>query len=342
MNENRGTESTASEIGRLQIEAAHERIAPYIRTTPTLWVEATPFQHDTAVCLKLENLQHGGSFKVRGAFNNLLVRDLPARHVAAASGGNHGVAVAYAANRLDFRADIFVPEIADPAKVGRIRDLGAVLHVGGRKYADALAACDGFRAVSQAADIHAYAAAQTVAGQGTLALEWERQAPDLDTLLIAVGGAGLISGAATWHQGQTRIVGVEPEGSCALHAALSAGQPVEVTVDSIAADSLGATSVGPLNHDICAKFVEQVVQVSDDAIRQALAHLWTQYRIAAEPGAAAALAALLGGQYQPALGERVGVLICGGNIALSSLIAHIDAGSLPTNQDPAKPVDTIK
>jgi threonine dehydratase len=296
------------------IESAYARIRPHIRRTPVMESDGDAFGHDAPVNLKLELFQHAGSFKPRGAFNNLLVREVPPAGVAAASGGNHGAAVAYAAHRLGHAANIFVPEISSPAKIGKIRRAGATLHIDGARYADALANCERFQADSGAIGIHAYAEPLTVAGQGTLALEWEEQAPGLDTVLIAVGGGGLISGAAAYFRGRVKLVGVEPRGSRALHAALEAGHPVDVEVDSLAADSLGARSVGEINHAICARHVDHVALVDDDAIRNGMEVLWNDFQIAAEPGGATALAALLSGAYRPAPGERLGILVCGGNV----------------------------
>ena len=304
----------ASAVTRDDIAEAESRVQPYIRRTPVFEIAGTDFGIDQPVNLKLELFQHAGSFKVRGAFNNLLARRVPTAGVAAASGGNHGAAVAYCAKRLGFKANIFVPEISSPAKLARIRASGATMHVNGQNYAAALLNCQSFQEEYGAIGIHAYAEPLTIAGQGTLASEWARQAPDLDTLLVAVGGAGLISGIAAYHAGATKIVGVEPENACALHAALGAGRPVDVNVNSMAADSLGATSVGALNHAICARYVDHVALVPESAIRQALGRLWTEYRIAAEPGGAAAFAALLSGAYTPAKGERLGILVCGGNV----------------------------
>ena len=296
------------------IAEAEQRIRPYIRRTPVFDISDSRFGVEQPVNLKLELFQHAGSFKARGAFNNLLARSVPATGVAAASGGNHGAAVAHCARQLGLAANIFVPEIASPAKLARIRASGATMHVGGENYAAALAKCEAFQDETGAIGIHAYAEPLTIAGQGTLAAEWAAQMPDLDTLLVAVGGAGLISGIAAYHAGRTKVVGVEPEDSRALHAALGASEPVDVRVRSIAADSLGATSVGALNHAICARFVDHVALVPEAAIRQAMARLWTDYRIAAEPGGATALAALISGTYRPDKGERVGVLVCGGNV----------------------------
>jgi threonine dehydratase len=314
--------TSASTVSPTDIRAARDRIAPYIRLTPVMEIAGGEIGHDSPVSLKLELFQHTGSFKPRGAFNNLLSRPVPSAGVAAASGGNHGAAVAYAAARLGHAADIFVPEISSPVKVTRIETAGASVHVGGARYADALARCESHRAATGAIGVHAYADPATIAGQGTVALEWQDQALDLDTVLVSVGGAGLISGIAAWYGGTVKVVGVEPEGAPTLNAALAAGGPVDVEIDSLAADSLGARSVGDINHALCARYVDHVVLVSDDTIGKALAFLWTRLQIAAEPGGATALAALLAGAYRPQPGECIGVLICGGNIDPATLVAH--------------------
>jgi threonine dehydratase len=305
-------------IARADIEAAHSRIAPHIRRTPA-WTLPGALGHDGPVSLKLEFLQHAGSFKTRGAFNTLLSEPVTAAGVAAASGGNHGAAVAYAAKQLGIRARIFVPEISSPAKIAVIRSHGAEVAIGGARYADAQGACDLYVAESGALRIHPFDADATIAGQGTVGLEWEQDAPPLDTVLVAVGGGGLISGIASWWRDRVKVVGVEPEGSRALHAALAAGRPVDVEVDSVAADSLGARNTGDLVHAICRDAVDHVALVADPAIREAQALLWRDWRIAAEPGGAAALAALVSGAYRPKAGERVGVLLCGANVDLASL-----------------------
>jgi threonine dehydratase len=305
-------------LPRSTIQAAHARIAPHVRRTPA-WTLPSAFGHDGPVSLKLEFLQHAGSFKARGAFNTLLSHEITPAGVAAASGGNHGAAVAYAARMLGVRARIFVPEIASPAKVAVIRSHGAEVMIGGARYADAQEACDRSVAASGALRVHPFAAESTVAGQGTVALEWEEDAPDLDTVLVAVGGGGLISGVASWWAGRVKVVGVEPEGSRALHAALEAGGPVDVEVNSVAADSLGARNVGDLVYGICRKSVDHVALVTDGAIRAAQVLLWRDWRIATEPGGAAALAALTSGAYHPSPGERLGVLLCGANVDLSIL-----------------------
>jgi threonine dehydratase len=265
------------------------------------------------VTFKLEMLQHSGSFKARGAFANLLLRRTPAAGVVAASGGNHGVAVAYAAQRLGLPATIFLPEITSPAKAERIRGYGAQLVIGGARYADALAASEAHVARTGAMAVHAYDQAETLLGQGSVGMELEQDAPDIDTLLVAVGGGGLIGGIAAWFAGRKRIIAVEPEQSPTLHAAFAAGAPVDAPAGGIAADSLAPRRVGELMFPIARAHVKEVLLVSDDAIRQAQAALWSTLRVVAEPGGAAAFASLLSGRYRPAPGERVGVLICGAN-----------------------------
>ncbi len=298
-------------IGPAEIDAAARRIAPHVRVTPVVAVEAAAF--GAAATLKLECLQHAGSFKPRGAFNRILAAAVPESGVIAASGGNHGLAVAFAARALGYRAEVFVPEIATPVKQQRLRELGAVLTVTGRDYAEAFAACEARRRLSGALLVHAYDQPEVLAGQGTTAREFEAQAPDLDTVLVAVGGGGFAGGIAAWFQGRVRVVAVEPETSCALQAAMEAGAPVDVSVSGIAADSLGARRVGTLAFEQARRHVEQVVLVSDAAIRQAQRALWRELRVVAEPGGATALAALASGAYRPAAGERVGVLVCGAN-----------------------------
>lgn len=301
------------------VRVARARIEPHIRRTPVLDLRNGAFGHDGRVSLKLECLQHAGSFKPRGAFNTLLKNRIPKAGVAAASGGNHGAAVAYAARVLGVPATIFVPEISSPAKIEAIRRFGATIVVGGPRYADALVACSAHVAGTGALSVHAYDALDTIAGQGSVALEWDEDAPRLDTALVAVGGGGLISGMGAFWRGRVKLVGVEPAGSRALDAALQAGGPVDVDVHSIAADSLGARNVGPLVHEICRAAVDRVALVEDPAIVEAQRVLWRDFRIAVEPGGATALAALISGAYKPAPGERVGVLVCGANVDLARL-----------------------
>lgn len=302
------------------IRAAHARIAKHIRRTPILETPS-PIAGMAPVSLKLECLQHAGSFKARGAFHNLLTRAAPAAGCATASGGNHGAAVAYAAEKLGVKARVFVPEIATAAKIAKILAYGAEALVGGASYAEAQARCDAYVAESGALKIHPYDAGETIAGAGTVAFEWEEDLArlaqqGLDTVLVAVGGGGLIAGVAAWFAGRIKVVGVEPEGSCALRAALAAGHPVDVSVKSIAADSLGAKRVGDINLAIAEKCVAKVVLVSDAAILDAQRRLWSDLSIVAEPGGAAAYAALASGAYCPQKAERVGVLVCGANTDL--------------------------
>lgn len=302
------------------VRAAHGRIAAYVRRTPLL----DDARDGRPIAFKLELTQHAGSFKTRGAFENLLAEPVPPASVTAASGGNHGVAVAFAAKRLGCAARIFVPEIASKVKIAAIRAAGADVVIGGARYADAQAACDAWARESGARLVHPYDAPRTVAGAGTVALEWEEDRarlglPPLDTVLVAVGGGGLLAGIAAHFAGRVRVVGVEPEGSQCLNAALAAGAPVDVPVESLAADSLGARRVGTLPFAIARAAGVGVVLVDDDAIRAAQRALWSDYRLAAEPGGAAAFAALLSGRYAPDGDERVGVLVCGGNVDPASL-----------------------
>lgn len=318
------TTMTENPVPRPMIEAAAQRIAGHARITPVMRLGTGAFGSEADISLKLECLQHAGSFKTRGAFNNLLSLDLPAAGVAAASGGNHGAAVAYAARARGVKATIFVPEISPPPKIEAIRRFGAEVVIGGAQYDDAQAACDRFVAETGALKIHPFAAKETIAGQGTLGREWQEQEPDLDTVLVAVGGGGLISGIAAWFAGsKVKVVGVEPAGSRALQAALEAGGPVQVDVASIAADSLGARNVGPLVHAVCKDTVDHVVLVPDSAIAEAQVTLWRDLRLAVEPGGAAALGALLCGAYRPTPGERLGVLVCGANVDLGKLAALV-------------------
>jgi threonine dehydratase len=301
-------------ISASEITAAHELIAPHIRRTPVIEVDGADFGiAGQTLLLKLESLQHAGSFKARGAFTNLLTRKVPPAGVVAASGGNHGAAVAFAAMKLNIRAKIFVPSVASPAKIQQISEYGADLVIAGERYADALAASEAWVEHSGAMPVHAFDQAQTLHGQGTVGLELEQQANQLTTLLVAVGGGGLVAGIAAWYGGRIKIVGVEPDQAPTLTRALEAGQPVDAEAGGIAADSLAPRRIGQLAFPIAQRFVSRTVLVSDDAIRDAQRQLWKTLRVVAEPGGAAALAALTSGGYVPDPGERIGVLICGGN-----------------------------
>ena len=315
-------------IGHDDILAAASRIAGHVRRTPVMAMEEGAFGLPVDLVLKLESLQHAGSFKARGAFNALLTAQesdagVPPAGVIAASGGNHGAAVAFAAQYLGYRAEIFVPELASPAKIQRLKDFGAEVRITGASYADALAAALLRQRESGALSIHAYDEPAVLAGQGTLGREFHAQIAELDTVLVAVGGGGLIGGVAAWYHGiadgRTKVIGVEPAACPSLHAALAAGQPVDVEVGGIAADSLGARRVGKLMFRIAEQAIDRVVLVDDAAIRSTQLLLWRDLRLAVEPGGATALAALISGAYPYRPGERIGVVICGGNTDPSSL-----------------------
>lgn len=295
-------------VTRVEIASVEKLIRPHVRRTPVVDPDG-----DGRRVFKLELLQHSGSFKARGAFANLLTREVPKAGVVAASGGNHGAAVAYAAQKLGKPARIYVPKVSSPAKIERIRSYGADLVIEGDRYADALAASEQWAAQSGALQVHAYDQEGALLGQGTVGLEFEAQAPALDTLLVAVGGGGLIGGIAAWYAGSVRIVGVEPVLAPTLTKALEAGRPVDSPAGGIAADSLAPKQVGQLMFPLAQKYVEKVVLVEDDAILAAQKALWSELRITAEAGGAAAYAALLSGAYRPEKDETVGVLVCGGN-----------------------------
>lgn len=303
-----------SEISRARIQETERIIRPYIRRTPIIEIDGSDFGlPDIKITLKLELFQHAGSFKARGAFTNMLTRPVPAAGVVAASGGNHGAAVAFAAMKLGKPATIFVPSVASQAKLDRIRGYGAELVIAGELYAESLEASESWSKQSGALVIHAYEGDETLLGQGTLGMELEEQAPTIDSLLIAVGGGGLIGGVASWYRNRIKIVAVEPSEAPTLHLALKAGRPVESPAGGIAADSLAPKQVGQQMFPIAQQFVRAALLVSDEEIVEAQKLLWQTTRIVAEPGAAAALAALLSGRYQPEKGEHVGVVVCGGN-----------------------------
>ena len=308
-------------ISRTEIQDAGRRIAMHVRRTPVMALEEKAFGIDARIFFKLECLQHTGSFKPRGAFNCILSSQIGEAGVIAASGGNHGAAVAYAAHHLGHRAEIFVPTITPANKVDRLRQYGAELKITGNNYSEALAASQERAAQTGAVAIHAYDDARVLAGQGTLGMEFEEQVRGLDSLLIAVGGGGLIGGVAAWYQERVRVIGVEPERAPTLHQALAAGKVVDVDTGGVAADSLGARRVGELMFPIAQKFVPQSLLVSDEQIIEAQRTLWRHFRLIAEPGGATALAALLCGAYKPHPGERVGVVLCGSNADLASFPA---------------------
>jgi threonine dehydratase len=301
-------------ISQDEIRATYRLISPHIRRTPVIEVAGSDFRLDIAsLHLKLELFQHAGSFKARGAFTNLLTRNVPPAGVVAASGGNHGAAVAFAAMKLGIPAKIFVPSVASPAKIRQISEYGANLVVTGDRYADALAASEQWMADTGAMPIHAFDQIETLRGQGTVGLELENQIGQLDTLLVSVGGGGLIGGLASWFQRRIKVIGVEPEAAPTLTRALEAGRPVDAEAGGIAADSLAPRRVGELVFPIARDYVAATILVTDDAILEAQKMLWKTMRIVAEPGGAAALAALTSRRYVPQPGERLAVLICGGN-----------------------------
>ena len=315
-------------ISRDDIRGTYDTIRPYIRRTPVVQLDLGDLDPDgtsrawtaqSAVTLKLEYMQCAGSFMARVAFANLLLRDVPPAGVVAASGGNHGVAVAYAANRRGVAARIFVPTVSAPAKIERIRRLGAELVVTGDRYADALAAAQAWAETSGAMSVHAFDQRETLLGQGTLALELEEQVGQLDTVLVPVGGGGLIGGIASWFAGGTRVIGVEPDGAPTLTRARAEGRPADAPAEGVAADALAPRRVGELVFPITQAYVEDVVLVDDASILAAQRALWEAARITAEPAASVGIAALLTGVYKAAPGERVAVVISGANMAPAQL-----------------------
>jgi threonine dehydratase len=315
------------------IAAVHAVISRYLRLTPALAMDGADFGLSPfPLTLKLESLQHSGSFKARGALANLHTRELPAAGVVAASGGNHGCAVAWAARSLGIAARIFIPSMASPAKIERIRSYGAELTLCGNEYADALDRSLRCAEETGALPVHAFDQVETMLGQGTIALELSRQAPDLDTMLVPVGGGGLIAGISTWFEGRVKVVGVEPEEAPTLSRALAAGEPVDAPVGSIAADSLAPRRIGALPFPVIQRRVHGVLLVTDAMIQSAQRALWEVARVVAEPGGATATAALLGGLYRPQPGERVGVLVSGGNTTAVSFprAATVEPVHLPT------------
>ena len=299
-----------------RIAECEKIIRPHIRRTPVVDVEGKDFGLSVeSLTLKLELMQHSGSFKARGAFTNLLTRAVPEAGVVAASGGNHGAAVAYAARKLGKPAKIFVPSVSSSAKIARIRDYGANLTIEGDRYADALAASEAWAQQTGALPVPAFDQNETIMGQGTLGLELADQAPDIDTLLVSVGGGGLVAGLAAWYGGRIKVIGVEPLASPTLTRAFEAGHPVDAEAGGLAADSLAPRRVGERVFPIVQKYATQTVLVSDAAIADAQATLWRALRIVAEPGGAAAFAAILSGAYRPGPGERIAVVVSGGNTA---------------------------
>ena len=309
-------------VGPDDVNDAAVRIAPHIRKTPVIEIPASTFglDVDATIVAKLEYLQCTGAFKARGAFNRLVRIESPERGVIAASGGNHGAGVAYAAQRLGIRAEIFVPATAPIVKIERLRAYGATVVTTGETYAEAKAAADSRAEETGAAAVHAYDEFYVVAGQGTIAKELEEQTR-VDAVLVAVGGGGLIGGIAAWYSGRLPVIGVETDGTPTLHSAIEAGGPVDVRVSGIAADSLGAGRASGIAFALAERgWIDRVVLVGDDDIRAAQRALWSELRIIAEPGGAAALAGLLAGAYIPKNGERIGVILCGANTDPATIV----------------------
>lgn len=307
-------------IERADIELAAERIRGHVRETPVVQIEA-PWDASATAALKLEFLQHTGSFKARGAFHRILSSTVPPSGIMAASGGNHGAAAAFAARALGHAAEIFVPEISSPVKIARLRSYGATVTVTGATYAEALEASSVRARETGALVVHAYDQPEVLAGQGTLAREFASQVDALDTVFVAVGGGGLIGGVAAWFRGGARVIGVEPVLAPTLARAFEAGAPVDVPIGGYAADSLGARRVGDQVWPIARAWIERVILVTDEDIQDAQRWLWQHLRIVAEPGGATAWAALHSGRYVPQKGERVGVILCGANTDLASFPA---------------------
>jgi threonine dehydratase len=306
--------SVSNAVTPQHITRCEKLIRPYVRRTPVIDIDAADVGlKSSQLCLKLELFQQSGSFKARGAFANLLTRNVPAAGVVAASGGNHGAAIAYAAMRLNIPAKIFVPSVSSPAKIQRIREYGADLVIEGDRYADALAASEAWAQKSGAMPVHAFDQDETMLGQGTIGMELDEQASDIDTILVSVGGGGLIAGIAAWYANRIKVIGVEPFASPTLSKALEAGHPIDAEAGGLAADSLAPRRVGDRVFPIANNYVHSVVLVADDAIMNAQKALWQILRVVAEPGGAAAFSAMLCGAYTPEIGERVGVLVSGGN-----------------------------
>jgi threonine dehydratase len=307
------------------IRAATERFATdgrgFVRRTPLWKLPASELGVACAeVWLKLEHLQVGGSFKARGMYNRLLANPIPDSGVIVASGGNAGIATAAAARALGVRCEVFVPTVSSPAKQAKLRELGAHVVVTGAAYADALEACLTRQKETGALLTHAYDQPQVVAGAGTLAMEIEEQGGEPpDSVLVSVGGGGLIAGVAGWFEGRSRVIALEPELAPTLFRAREAGEPVDVAVSGIAADSLGARRIGSLAWDIAQRHVADALLLPDAAIRAAQLTLWKEFKLAVEPAAALPLAALQTGAYVPASDEVVALIICGANVDPATL-----------------------
>ncbi len=316
--------ATPASVSRTDIVAAQTRLfdefKPFVRRTPLMRLPGAALGLPCAeVWLKLEQLQVSGSFKARGMLNRLLAGPIPAAGVIIASGGNAGIACAQAAQALGVRCEVYVPELCPPAKQSKLAALGATVVVGGAFYPQALQACQQRQADTGALMVHAYDQPEVVAGAGTIALEIEAQAGLPDAVLVSVGGGGLIAGLAAGFESRTRVVALEPELAPTLHAARRQGQPVDVEVGGIAADSLGAKRIGAIAWDLTQRWVAQSLLLSDASIRSAQQWMWREMKLAVEPAAALPLAALQCGAYTPRSGETVCLIVCGANVDPASL-----------------------
>ncbi|WP_232375358.1 threonine/serine dehydratase [Mycolicibacterium baixiangningiae] len=330
----------STDVRRDDVLEARRRIEGYVRHTPLLRAEAAGIR----LLLKCEFMQHAGVFKTRGAFNRqLAARERgeldPETGIVVASGGNAGLAHAYVAQRLGVKATVFVPVTAPQVKVDRLTEYGAEVRQIGSEYAEAYDAARDYEATSGALFCHAYDQVEICAGAGTIAEEIFEAAPDVTTIVVAVGGGGLFSGLSAAADGRAELVAVEPQAIPTMHAALAAGAPVDVEVSGVAADSLGARRVGDIAFTRAASAPPRSVLVSDEAIVDARNELWQSFRIPAEYGAAAAYAALTSGAYQPAQDGCVAVIICGANTDLST-IANPALNPAPRNSGKPPRYDT--
>ena len=301
----------------------NQRAGLFVRETP-LWklpasMVGLKAPEGVEIWLKLEHLQTGGSFKARGMMNRLLANDIPAGGVIVASGGNAGIATAAAAKALGVPCEVFLPTVSTEAKRAKLRELGATVVVQGDVYSDALAACLARQGETGALLTHAYDQPEVIAGAGTLGREIERQGGLPDTVLVSVGGGGLIGGLAAWFEQRSRVVALEPERAPTLASARAAGEPVDVEVSGVAADSLGARRIGAISWDITQRHVRDALLLPDEAIRAAQLWLWKELKLAVEPAAALPLAALQIGAYQPHAGEKICLIVCGANVDPASL-----------------------
>lgn len=309
----------SSPVSRESIEQASQRIAPLLRRTPTMTTPGSELGLEGTISFKLEYLQQSGSFKARGATNFMTANEISDAGVTAASGGNHGAAVAWAARELGHKATIFVPTISSPTKVDRLRSYGADVHQVGAVYSESLEHCEAFQSETGATAIHAYNDPVVVAGAGTTGLELDRDTTTVgpvDSVLVACGGGGLAAGIASWFDESTAIVACETETTTAFAEAKKAGHPVDVEVSGIAADALGATSIGDVPYAALQAADTQSVLVSNDAVVDAQNLLWDRFRIVVEPSAAVPVAAVISGQWQAKPGSHTAIVVCGANTTL--------------------------